>query len=430
MDHTNLLRVLLCGCVIAAPGLAAADHRPGDRQAHHIDLYDPALEIDFTTIDPSRDPGPDPVFTRDPRLNRTETYTFRTSVPGDHHLPRGTGVINHDVTGRRSLEAVVQAARSTLSACTGLAIYLVNGTALDETDLRTVQRLNLPRNAGGLDLTGITTLHLFNLRSLPGGVETREATINGAFLWSNGWRGSAYKHLVLDDLEEVKDGTFCENRFESISLRGARSIGVMAFGMARHTHPPLREIYLPSALTIGSHAFRRNRNLTTVTLPRATVIDSYAFDDCDRIEYVNAPEVRTLGRNVFNDNGSIVSMNLPKLESTGVATWGTPGRIRVLRLPNLVKTYDLNAMATTQFLYAPRLTSADHLMFGGALRALHVPALERVARGAFSACRHLRRIDLPRATDVSPEAFTGLTQAVVTIRGRPHPLPASPRPGP
>lgn len=430
MNFISPLWLLLCGCLALAPALTSADRRPGGKETPTINLYDPTLDIDFSTIDPSRDPGPDPVFATDPRLNRAEAYTYHTSAPEDHQLPRGTGVIRYDVTGKQSLEAVVQALRSPLSACTGIAIYLANGTELSDVDLVTVQKLNLPKKDGGFDLTSITTLYLFNLTSLQGGAETTEATINGAFLWSNGWRGGAYKHLVLDDLEEVKDGTFCENRFESISLRGARSIGVMAFGMARHTHPPLRELYLPSVLTIKSHAFRRNRNLVTVALPRVAFIDSYAFDDCDRLQYVNAPEVKKIGRNVFNDNGSIVSMNLPKLESTGVATWGTPGKVRVLRLPSLVNSFDLNAMSTTQFLYVPKLTSADGLMFGGELRALYAPGLERVGKGAFVSCRHLRRIDLPSGVDVSPEAFTGLTETVVTIRGRPYPLPVAKPPKP
>jgi hypothetical protein len=423
MDHAARALLLTALCLASTPLAWTTEHRPDQPAKPPANLYDPAADIDFTAIDPSRDPGVDPIFSTDPRLARAETYAYRETRPGDHQLPKGTGVVRFDVKGRESLAQVLATMRSSLSGCTGIAIYLANGTSLNDADLATVQRLNQPTAAGGLDLIGIDTLCIYNLKTLAGGVQTTEATINGAFMWSNGWERSGYKHLVLDDLEEVGDGTFCENPFVSVSLRAARSIGVMAFGAARSSHPPLRELYLPSATVIKSHAFRRNRNLITVDLPRVTFIDSYGFDDCFGLQYVNAPELKTIGRNVFNDNGSLVSMNLPKLETTSVATWGWPGKMRVLRLPSLVKTNDLNALETVRFLYVPMLRSADGSMFAKELRALYAPKLEQVGKGAFSQCSHLRRIDLPSGANVSPEAFTGLTDVEVLIRGKRFPIP-------
>ena len=420
----HLLLLLLAVLLPLIPlDVAASAERAGIHEKAAVNLYDPKADIDFTAIDPSVDPGMDPVFTTDPRLNQTDTYAYRETKPGDHQLPKGVGTVRYDLKGREPLAQIIAGMRSDLSACTGLAIYLANGSELDAADLATIQTLNRPVADGGLNLTGIDTLCIYNLKSLAGGVETTEATINGAFMWSNGWQRSAYKHLVLDDLEEVKDGTFCENHFVSISLRAARTIGVMAFGGSRNSHPPLAELYLPSAITIKAHAFRRNRNLLTVHLPKVTSIDAYGFDDCFGLQYVNAPEVRTLGRNAFNDNGSMISFNLPKLESAGVACWGFPGTLRVLRLPSLVKGYDLGTMETIHFLYLPVLKSVDALMIPKALRALYAPKVEQVGKAAFAHCQELRRINLPSGASVSPDAFAGLKNIEVIVRGKRLPIP-------
>lgn len=422
--HRHQLLLLLTVLLPLMPiDVATSAERVGVHDKNVANLYDPKADIDFTAIDPSADPGVDPVFTMDPRLNQTDTYTYRESKPGDHQLPKGVGVVRYDIKGKEPLAQVIAGMRSSLASGTGIVIYLANGNELNAADLATVQTLNKPVADGGLNLTGIDTLCIYNLKSLAGGVETGEATINGAFMWSNGWQHCAYKHLVLDDLEEVKDGTFCENPFVSVSLRGARTIGVMAFGGSRNSHPPLAALYLPSALTIKSHAFRRNRNLIAVHLPKVTVIDAYGFDDCFGLQYVNAPEVKTMGRNAFNDNGSMVSVNFPKLESVGVACWGFPGKVRVLRLPALVKGYDLGAMETVRFLYLPVLKSADALMIPKELRAIYAPKLEQVGKSAFAHCQELRRINLPSAANVSPDAFAGLKNIEVFVRGKRLPIP-------
>ena len=105
-----------------------------------------------------------------------------------------------------------------------MAIYLLHGTALNAADVKTVQTFNRPTNEGGLGLTSIVTLYIYNLKSLDGGVESQKLAMPGTNmqfrLWDNGWIGSRFQNLILDDLEEVKDGTFCQTFFRAVSLRG------------------------------------------------------------------------------------------------------------------------------------------------------------------------------------------------------------------
>jgi hypothetical protein len=400
---------------------------PSSLFAAAVNPYDPKSEIDFSKYDPSADPGVDPVFVTDTALNKTEDYTFVFTKPGDHKLPDKTVPFQFDTKGTASLLQVITARQESLHGCKGIAIYLVNGTSLKPDDLKTVQTFNKPVKDGGLGLTSIDTLYIYNLKSLDGGVESKAPAMPGTpirvFMWDNGWATSAYKNLILDDLEEVKDGTFCGNPFHSVSLRAARTIGVMAFGGHRNSKPPLAAIYLPSVTHIGEHAFRRCKNVVTANLPRVTLIGAYAFDDMTALRYVNAPELKTLGRNGFNDDSAIISVNMPKLESLGVASMGPNDAMRILRLPSLTKGFELNAMHAVKFLYLPSLKTLSDQMVGANVQAIYLPKVEIVQKNSFAGAIALRKVDLPSAKKVDPDAFPGLKNIEITIAGKKKVLP-------
>lgn len=126
------------------------------------------------------------------------------------------------------LREVLAKVRDALSRASGLAVYLAGGTALNDADLATLQKLHKPVG-GGLGLTNLDTLYVYNLHSLQGGQECTPTsglacagqTARGGtyqYLWFNGWRDNWVRHLVLDDLEEVKPGTFSNHNFASVSL--------------------------------------------------------------------------------------------------------------------------------------------------------------------------------------------------------------------
>lgn len=437
-----------CACAVVAAALApagrAADPAGGKGKPSvktpgrspkaanankQLNPYDPTAHIDYAMYDPSIDPGIDPVFASDPALNTSESYRYVVSKPGDHRLPPDTFAFQYDVRGRHTLQQVVAQAAGALANSRGIAIYLAKGTALNAADLKTVQAITRPVQDGGLGFTSIETLFIYNLKTLDGGTETATPAMPGTpiavNMWDNGWQRTGFKNVVLDDLEEVKDGTFCDNRFDFVSLKAARTIGVMAFGGHRGGGPPQTALYLPSAETIKAHAFRRNKRLLKVNLPRVTIIEPYAFDDCDRLQYVNAPELRRLGRNAFNDTGKLVSVNMPRLEYMHVAVFGINDSLRILRLPSLtlLDGDGLSMMRELVHLYLPSVKAlkAGAVNSCGKLQAVYVPQVEVVERHAFAGCGSLKRIDLPMVRVLHPEAFAGVNDIQVNAGGRPVP---------
>ncbi|BCY08676.1 leucine-rich repeat protein [Actinoplanes sp. L3-i22] len=334
-----------------------------------------------TTASAPGDPGADPVFARDADLRRTETYVYRHSEPGDHRLAAGTLALRYDVTTHR-LKAELAARKAALAGATGIALYLSGGTALTDSDLAALQQVH--RDLG---LTNLSRLYVYNLRTIQGGVACTPdsglacagRTARGGtfpYLWFNGWWDSWVRHLVLDDLTAVPDGAFSNHGFADVSLRAARTIGVMGFGHGPYAK--LSVLYLPSVTTVGRDAFRRNQYLTKVNLPRATRVDDYAFDDASRLRYFTAPRLTRLGRNALNDSHALVAVNLPRLRYLGINCFDLNGAMTVLRLP-AVTEIDKNAIvgfARLRTLYLPLLRAARDDSISGD------PALTRVVFGA------------------------------------------------
>ncbi|TDB74759.1 leucine-rich repeat protein [Micromonospora sp. KC723] len=383
------------------------------------------------------DPGVDQVFTTDPVLRRRETHTYRHTEPGDHKLPAGTFTIRYDVStaGRPPLKDQLAKAGQALTRASGLAVYLDGGTALNDADLAAIQALHRPPAEGGLGLTKLTRLYIYNLKTLPGGKECTPAsdlpcagqTARGGrspYLWFNGWWDTWVRHLTLDDLEEVKAGSFSNTPFESVSLRAARSIGVMGFG--HRPYAKLSVLYLPSVTSIGRDAFRRNQYLVKVNLPRVTKIDDFAFDDTSRLEYVNAPRLVSLGRNALNDTHALKSVNFPVLEYIGINCFDLNGDarsgtgVRVLRLPRLtvVDKNGLTGFGALRHVYAPRLTTAWHdaVTNNPNLATVYAPNLSRLGPRAFRGNPELRAVylgDQPPTQET--DVFVGAAPRRLTI---------------
>ncbi|WP_086663601.1 leucine-rich repeat protein [Lentzea kentuckyensis] len=339
--------------------------------------------------DPTADPGPDPVFAADPDLRRDDGYSYRPGKPGDHQLPAGTVAFQYDVTAN-ALKARLAERKPELAKATGIALYLTGGTALSDADLAALQGVHRDLGLGNL-----TRLHVYNLRSIQSGRECTPASGlpcagqqarggKSPYLWHNGWWDTWVRQLVLDDLDAVPDGAFSNHNFSEVSLRGARSIGVMAFGHAPHAK--LSVLYLPSAGTIAHDAFRRNQYLVKVNLPNATEVDDFAFDDASRLQYFTAPQLRRLGRNALNDSHELISVNLPELEYLGINCFDLNGKLVGLRLPALTEM-DKNAVtgfANLRWVHAPRLTTVWHnaITNNAKLTTVVMPGVTRLGPGA------------------------------------------------
>jgi hypothetical protein len=383
----------------ATDGVAELGPAPTPTTARKVNPYARNAKVEARV-----DPGVDPVFATDPVLRRRETYTYRYTEPGDHKLPAGTFTIRYDVSaaGRSPLKDRLAEAGQAMARASGMAVYLDGGTALNDADLAAIQSLHRPPAEGGLGLTKLTRLYIFNLKTLSGGKECTPAsglacagqTARGGrspYLWFNGWWDSWVRHLTLDDLEEVKAGSFSNSPLESVSLRAARSIGAMGFG--HRPYAKLSVLYLPSVTSIGRDAFRRNQYLVKVNLPRVTKIDDFAFDDTSRLEYVSAPRLVSLGRNALNDTHALKSVNFPVLEYIGINCFDLNGDartgtgVRVLRLPRLtvVDKNGLTGFGSLRHVYAPRMTTAWHdaVTNNPSLAAVYAPSLSRLGPRAF-----------------------------------------------
>jgi hypothetical protein len=375
--------------------------------------------------DPTADPGPDPIFAHDADLRRSETYTYRFAKPGDQTLAAGTYAFRYDVT-THALRTQLVARRAKLATATGIAMYLTGGTALSDADLSALQ------TAGrDLALPNLARLYVYNLRTVQGGTECTPdsglacagQTARGGlfpYLWFNGWWDTWVRHLVLDDLTAVPDGAFSNHNFADVSLRSARSIGVMAFGHAPHAK--LSVLYLPDVRTIAHDAFRRNQGLTKVVLPRATTIDDYAFDDATSLRYFNAPQLVRLGRNGLNDSGALVSVNFPKLRYLGINSIN--GLLTGLRLPALT-TVDKSAISRfgkLRWLYAPRLDSLrdDAVTDNPQLQSVYLPKVTQLNARALRGNAALRRIILgDRPPRQQADVFADSDRATIYHTGSP-----------
>jgi len=424
------------------PEFAAASTpaRPPDSPA--VNASDPEPTVDHGTspdpsIDPGADPGADPVFATHPVLKRNETYTYRHTKPGDHSLPPGTFTLRYDVStaGGSPLRAQVRKARDAIAKGNGIAIYLDGGSAVNDIDLAVIQSLHQPESKGGLGLTSLTRLYIYNLRSLQGGKECTPTSGlacagqiarggRSPYLWHNGWWESWVRHLTLDDLEEVKAGSFSNHTFESVSLRAARSIGVMGFGHGPYAK--LGTLYLPSVTRIGRDAVRRNQYLVMVNLPKVTTIDDYAFDDASRLRYFNAPRLRSIGRNALNDTHALTSVNLPRLEYIGINCFDLNGDaqrgtgVRVLRLPKLT-VLDKNGLVgfgSLRRVYAPSLTTAWHDAMTGnpSLEVVYAPKLGKLGPRVFRNNPNLRVVHFgERPPTQEDDVFVGTDSGKLTI---------------
>jgi len=381
-------------------------------------------------FDPSVDPGVEEIFITDPDLYRCENYVYTATEAGDHDLAEGIVAINYDVTGADNLEAVLTSHLSELEAGHGLALYLLNGTSLGDADLDFLQMLH--SESEGLGLDNLDTLHVYNLKSLRGGVESDSVTAYGIpypFLWTNGWQspeselmkgdGGWVKHIVMDDLEEIQAGTFCDTMFESMSFRGVRVVRQMGLGFAPRA--PATYLYMPSVVEVEMHAFRRRQRILKYNFPKLTTAGPFAFDDNSRMQYFNAPSLINPPtgdvddtRNTINDPRDLIAFNLPSVEYLGLsAMGGTNDTTTVFRFPNVVNLEgsSLRGHSTVQFIWIPEATRIGPNMFIGnaALTDLYAPKVEWLGRFAFDGCGSVAELNLPGVTYVQHSAFQGAT---------------------
>lgn len=382
--------------------------------------------VNDSDFDPSIDPGINPIFLTDPELNQTEDYVYKETKPGDHDLPGGIAAISYDVAGEDNLLTVLSLHVDELKKDSGLALYLENGTALNDDDLYFLQRLNLSEN-GWTGLKNLNTLYVYNLKTLQGGVESTTETAYGIpypFLWKNGWQSPKseilkdscwVEHIVMDDLEEIAAGTFCDTYFHSMSFKGVKMVREMGLGFAPRA--PATYLYMPSLIEAEMHAFRRRQRILKYNFPKLTKLGPFAIDDNSRMQYINAPSLINTAtddvddrRNTFNDPRDLIDFNFEKIEYLGLSCMGgTNKTTTVFRFPSMIN-FDgssLRGHTNMKYLWAPKATRFGPNLFIGdtSLTTIYAPKVEDVGRFAFQNCTSLKELELPSATIIRINAF-------------------------
>lgn len=92
-------------------------------------------------------------------------------------------------------------------------------------------------------------------------------------------------------------------------------------GLEFRSNFTLREIYLDSATTIYTDAFRSCTNLSLVSLPNVTGLYGSAFDNCTKLTTVYCPKVRTLYSYVFNNCTALSEISLPSATTISSAAF-------------------------------------------------------------------------------------------------------------
>jgi len=134
---------------------------------------------------------------------------------------------------------------------------------------------------------------------------------------------------------------------------------------------------------IGYHAFKDNKNITSVTIPYGVIsIDIASFENCTSLTNVTIPDsVTDIQKSAFSQCTSLTSITIPN---------------------------SVTVILDFTFSYCTSLTS------------ITIPdSVTRIYDYAFRYCTSLTNITIPKSvTDIGQSAFTGYTGLTVTIEGK------------
>jgi hypothetical protein len=177
-------------------------------------------------------------------------------------------------------------------------------------------------------------------------LEAAEGRYIGLDLSASGVEGFAYGtetgreyivSLVLPDtLESTPDSDRNHPLFYGFyNLKTVRAGNLTTVGgYTFYNCTGLTEVILPKALSIGERAFEAT-GLTRLYLPEATDIGANAFRDCPALGEVDLPKAITIGNYAFRAS-HITVLNLPEATTIGTIAFGYCTVLTMVDLPNVV----------------------------------------------------------------------------------------------
>jgi hypothetical protein len=232
---------------------------------------------------------------------------------------------------------------------------------------------------------------------------------------------TALRSISGDNIITVGNYAFyrCE-ALTAVSFPAATSIGEEAFSGCES----LATVSLPAATSLGGNAFDCCYSLTSVDLPKVTSIGSQAFWGCEVLETVNLPAATTIGEGAFMHCAALTTVNIPKVTTIGDGAFAACRVLTAVNLPATLSTIEANPFWGCTILTSITVDSANPkykgengmllnkagttlIAYPTAQGEVTLNTITTIGDGAFSICRALTAVNLPKATSIGREAFGG-----------------------
>lgn len=141
---------------------------------------------------------------------------------------------------------------------------------------------------------------------------------------STTFRYCGIKHLICSDLlNTIPESAFYDGQFESIVLgENTSSIGLTAFKNTRS----LKSVYIPKTVTIiPANCFNGSAVEVVSGCQGVTTVNEQAFYNCLYLREISLPSLMTIAANVFYNCRSLETLEIPKSLVTYVSTSFTRG---------------------------------------------------------------------------------------------------------
>lgn len=208
------------------------------------------------------------------------------------------------------------------------------------------------------------------------------------------------------DVTAIAEEAFRDNtEIESVSMRGIKSIGKLAFAGCTS----LRTVNFSRNLeSVGMMAFASASSLTAIDLPNSvTSLGKYAFTNCGAATSVHLPKgITEIPQQCFAACASLKEIKIPSsVTSIGDRAFEQCQGLTNVVIPDSVKTIG-------EFVFAG--TSGERMN----LKSVKLPdSLESLGMGVFYYCHKLEKLELPGSLDAVPDYLcygdTSLNRVVI-----------------
>lgn len=200
------------------------------------------------------------------------------------------------------------------------------------------------------------------------------------------WPGATGSIVLPAEVTSIGSGAFKNNK-DITAVSGANVVTVPF--QAFYGCTALASFNFPLLETIGTSGFYGCTQLETVTLEKVTSIGTSAFQNCAKLTDLNCPEVLTVGLDAFrlaSSNATLKTALFPSATSIGN---------NAFRLRSGLHTVDLSSAVTI----------GEAAFWSTALVSVDLPNAETLIRYAFYNVKTLTDIKMPKMKSIGLGAF-------------------------